>query len=51
MDLLFLSFIEVSLIYKVVTMPAVRPSDSVIHMHTSIFSQILLPHRLSQNIA
>ena len=43
-------FIEVQLIYKVMIISAVQQRDSIIHVHTSILSHILFPHRLSQNI-
>ena len=45
----FLNFIEVWLIYNVVIIAAVQQSDSVIHVHTSILSQILFLYRLSEN--
>ena len=39
--LLFFSFIEVRLVYGIVTISAVQQSDSVVHVHTSILLQIL----------
>ena len=44
------NFIELWLICKVVLITIVQPSDSVIHIYTSILFQILFPFRLSQNI-
>ena len=44
------SFIQVQLIYTVVIISAVQHSDPVVHIHTSILSQIIFPHGLSQNI-
>ena len=37
------------LIYNVVLLSSVQQSDSVIHMHISILSQIIFPYRLLQN--
>ena len=47
---LFISFIELQLFYKVVIISPIQQSDSAIHIHISILSQILFPYRLSQNI-
>ena len=48
---IFKSFIQVQLIYNVMTISAVQQSDSVIHIHTSILFQIPFPYRLLlQNI-
>lgn len=47
----FSSFVDVQLIYKVVTISVVRQRDSVMPLHTSIFvSQMRSPWRLSQGI-
>ena len=45
---IFESLIEAELIYKVVIISAVQPSDSVTHMCVAIVLQILFPCRLSQ---
>ena len=39
---IFKSFIEIELIYNVEIISAIQPSDSVMHVYTSILSQILL---------
>ena len=46
---IFLSFIEVQLIYKAKISDVVQQSDPVKHIHMSIVSEILFSHRLSQN--
>ena len=38
------------LIYNVVLVSGVQQSASVMHIHLSIFSQILFPYRLLQSI-
>ena len=43
---IFLSFIEVELIYNVVIISAEQQSESVIHTHTFILFQILFPYTL-----
>ena len=48
--MVFLSFIEVELIYHVVIMSAAQQSDPVIHVHTAMLFQIILPFRVSQKI-
>lgn len=49
----FFSFLKVSrsrVDLQVEIIPAVQQSESVIHIHTSFPSQVLFPHRRSQNI-
>ena len=46
----FLNSVEVDLIGKLAIISAVQQSDPALHVHTSILSQILSPHRRSQNI-
>ena len=46
----FLSFLEIQLIYKVVTFSAIQQSDSVSHKYMSILFWFLFPYRLSRNI-
>ena len=41
-----LFYIGVELIYNVVSVSGVQPSDSVIHIHIFILFQILFPYRL-----
>ena len=38
--------VGVELIYNVVSVSGVQPSDSVIHIHIFILFQILFPYRL-----
>lgn len=45
-----LGFTAVELVYKAVIVSPVRQSDSEMRAHTAILSQILIPHRLSQNM-